>query len=94
MAEHHHPHHRHQNQYQHQLETANQIASGILQTLWYICWPIGVSLYYVAVTIFSLLKLLYRPLGFLLQPLVYLGRFILACLAAPFHFLVRFEVSK
>ena len=74
-------------------------ASGIyitntLSILWYICWPVGVLLYYLAIAVLTMIKLLYQPVGFLLQPLVYVGRFLLACLIAPFRLLVKFEVSR
>ncbi|KAF2766715.1 hypothetical protein EJ03DRAFT_174048 [Teratosphaeria nubilosa] len=59
--------------------------------LWYICWPIGIILYYLVFVAIFLAKLLYRPVGFLLQPIVYLGRFTAACIAAPFQLLARLE---
>ncbi|KAK5133165.1 hypothetical protein LTR08_008101 [Meristemomyces frigidus] len=62
-----------------------------LSILWYICWPVGVFLYYLAIAVLTIVKLLYQPVGFLLQPLVYVGHFILACLIAPFRLLVKFE---
>ncbi|KAK5121995.1 hypothetical protein LTR85_004567 [Meristemomyces frigidus] len=62
-----------------------------LTVLWYICWPIVIILYYLAVAVLFIIKLLYRPVGFLLQPLVYFGRFLLACSIAPFQLLAKFE---
>jgi len=59
--------------------------------LWYICYPIGITIYYVALGLLFVLKLLYRHVAFLLQPLVYFGQLILACLIAPFELLGRFE---
>lgn len=56
--------------------------------LWYICWP----LYYIATGVLYILKLLYWPVDFLLQPFVYLGRFLFACCLAPFQLLVKLEV--
>ena len=88
MAEHDGDVRRHQDQ----LQAAYKVASSVVLALWYILWPIGVFVYYLAIAILSLVKLLYRPVGFLLQPIAYLGRFILACLVAPFHQLVKFEV--
>ena len=64
-----------------------------LTVFWYICWPIAILIYYIAVAVLFILKLLYQPVGFLLQPVVYLGRFLLACLVAPFRLLVKLEVS-
>lgn len=72
---------------------ANVYLANTLTVLWYICWPIGILVYYVAIAVLSILKLLYRPVRFLLQPFVYLGRFVLACMIAPFQLLVKFEVS-
>ena len=61
--------------------------------LWHICWPVGLFIYYLAIAALTIIKLLYQPVGFLLQPFVYIGRFVLACLIAPFRLLVKFEVS-
>ncbi|KAK4543153.1 hypothetical protein LTR36_005931 [Oleoguttula mirabilis] len=74
-----------------QHKRAEVYLANALTILWYICWPVGMLLYYLAVAVLFVLKLLYRPAGFLLQPFVYLGRFIVACLIAPFQLLVRFE---
>lgn len=60
---------------------------------WWICYPIGLVLWYLAVVVLFVLNLLYRPVAFLLQPLVYLGRFILACLVFPFTLAARLEAS-
>jgi hypothetical protein len=60
--------------------------------LWWICWPIGILIYYVAITIIAILKLIYWPIAFILQPVVYLLRFIAAILALPFRALVKLEV--
>lgn len=57
-------------------------------------WAVGAVLYYLAVGVFFILKLLYRPLAFLLQPVVYFGRFIYACIVAPFRLLVKLEVCS
>jgi hypothetical protein len=61
--------------------------------LYCICWPIGSLLYYLSITIVAILKLIYWPIAFLLQPVVYLLRFIVAILALPFRALVKLEVS-
>ncbi|KAF2171106.1 hypothetical protein M409DRAFT_64062 [Zasmidium cellare ATCC 36951] len=58
---------------------------------WWICYPIGVVVWYLAVVVLFILNLLYRPVAFLLQPFVYLGRFILACLVFPFTLAARLE---
>jgi hypothetical protein len=60
--------------------------------LWWICCPIGILIYYVAITIIAILKLIYWPIAFILQPVVYLLRFIAAILALPFRALVKLEV--
>lgn len=65
-----------------------------LTVLWWICWPVGITLYYLAITVLTLLKLLYWPVAFVLQPVVYFLRFIAACLALPFRALVKLEVSQ
>lgn len=60
---------------------------------WWICYPIAVVLWYLAVVALFVLNLLYRPVAFLLQPIVYLGRFTLACLVFPFTLAARLEAS-
>jgi hypothetical protein len=52
------------------------------------------AIYYIAFGILLVLKLLYRPLEFILLPVFYLLRFIGSCLIAPFQFLARFEVQS
>lgn len=65
----------------------------ILTILYWIVWPVIIILYYIVTALVATLKLLYWPIGFLLQPVVYLGRFILACLALPIRALIKLEVS-
>lgn len=72
----------------------NKYLAGTLTVLFWISWPIYIVLYYIAITIFAILKVLYWPIAFVLQPVVYLLRFIAACLALPFRALVKLEVSK
>lgn len=62
--------------------------------LYWISWPIGIVLFYLFVTVVAILKLIYWPIAFVLQPVVYLLRFIAACLALPFRALVKLEVSR
>jgi hypothetical protein len=71
----------------------NKYLAGTLIVLFWIGWPIYMVVYYLAITIFAILKLLYWPIAFVLQPVVYLLRFIAACLALPFQALVKLEVS-
>lgn len=59
-----------------------------------VLWYLGLPLYYLAVPVLFVLRQLYRPLAFLLLPVIYLARFILACIIAPFQFLARFEVRQ
>ena len=75
-------------------ERASHYLANTLKVLGYIAWPIAITLYYITSGVAFVLKLLYWPLGFLLQPLVFLGRFILACFLAPFQLLVRLEVRQ
>lgn len=67
--------------------------SWLLTILWWICYPIGILIYYIFTFVLNVLHLLYRPIAFILQPVVYLGRFIFAVLALPFRLLARLEVS-
>lgn len=68
------------------------VLAWIFTILYWIIWPIVVVLYWLFTAVVAALKLLYWPIGFLLQPVVYLGRFIAACLALPFRALVKLEV--
>ena len=54
---------------------------------------IGHAVYYLAFSLFFVLRLLWQPLEFLLLPVLYLGEFFLRCFLAPFRFLAKFEVS-
>jgi hypothetical protein len=67
------------------------------RVIYWIVYPIGIALYhlvyYLAFAGLFIFKLLYRPLEFILLPLVYLVQFLFACLLAPFQFLARFEVG-
>ena len=73
--------------------TKNKYLAGTLTVLFWVCWPIYIILYYISITILTILKLLYWPIAFVLQPVVYLLRFITACLALPFRALVKLEVN-
>jgi hypothetical protein len=61
--------------------------------LYWISWPIGIALFYLFVAVIAVLKLIYWPTAFVLQPVVHLLRFITAVLALPFRALVKLEVS-
>jgi hypothetical protein len=60
--------------------------------LYWISWPIGIVLFYLFVAVVAILKLIYWPIAFILQPVVHLLRFITAVLALPFRALVKLEV--
>lgn len=64
--------------------------------IWTICKLVLLAVYYIlcylALGIVFISKLLYQPVGFLLQPVLYLGRFVLALLLVPFQLLVKLEV--
>lgn len=60
--------------------------------LYWISWPIGIALFYLFVAVVAVLKLIYWPIAFVLQPVVHLLRFIAAVLALPFRALVKLEV--
>jgi len=59
---------------------------------WYICWPTWLAVYYLAVALLVVLKLLYQPIAFVLQPVVYFAKIIGTCLAFPFRLLAKLEV--
>ena len=60
--------------------------------LYWISWPIGIVLFYIFVAVVAILKLIYWPIAFILQPVAHLLRFITAVLALPFRALVKLEV--
>ncbi|KAK3673649.1 hypothetical protein LTR78_006554 [Recurvomyces mirabilis] len=61
----------------------------------YVIWPIGLVVYYVllylAIAILFLAKILYTPVGWLLQPIIYMGQFLLIVLWTPFRLLAKLE---
>ncbi|KAM3417350.1 hypothetical protein BST61_g5601 [Cercospora zeina] len=63
------------------------LASGLY---WLAC-SIAILLRTTAYAVLWLLHLLWRPIAFALQPLIYLGSFLLACLALPFRAVVQLE---
>lgn len=75
------------------VERMNVYLSWTITVLYWIFWPVGKLLLYLAILVLTTLKLLYRPVAFLSLPLLYLGRFMLVCLAAPFQLLAKLEVS-
>ncbi|KAK5111220.1 hypothetical protein LTR62_005248 [Meristemomyces frigidus] len=66
----------------------------VLAAVVYILRPVVLLVYYIAlylaIAVVSLAKLLYAPIGFLLQPVVYLLRFLLACTLTPFRLLTLY----
>ncbi|SMY27186.1 unnamed protein product [Zymoseptoria tritici ST99CH_1A5] len=59
--------------------------------LYWIVYPIGLTLWYIAQVLIQLLQFLVRPIAFLLQPVFYLGAFLLNCLLLPFRAIAKFE---
>lgn len=64
----------------------------VYPSLYWVVYAVGWVLKTIAFTVLRLLRLLYRPVAFTLQPVVYLTQFLLACLALPFKAVVKFEV--
>ena len=64
--------------------------------LWWVVYPVVIGIYYlfyyITFAVLFVVKLLLKPIAFVLAPIIYLGQFVLACLAAPFHFIAKFEV--
>ncbi|KAK4621700.1 hypothetical protein CLAFUR4_07602 [Fulvia fulva] len=58
---------------------------------YWICWPVVSVLWYLALAVFFVVKILYWPVAFLLQPVFVFGRVVLNVLATPFRLLVRFQ---
>ncbi|EME43678.1 hypothetical protein DOTSEDRAFT_174645 [Dothistroma septosporum NZE10] len=58
---------------------------------YWICAPIGWVLWYILLAVLFIIKILYWPVAFLLQPVFIFGRVILNILAAPFRLLVQFQ---
>lgn len=65
-----------------------------ITALGHVLRPITVVVYYLAIAVVVIVKVLSRPLGFLLQPVVVFGRLLTACLIAPFQLLAKFEVKQ
>lgn len=72
----------------------NPALAVVYVSLYWLIYAIAVLLKNIAFALLWLLHLLYRPIAFTLQPVVYLGQFLLACLALPFKALVKFEVHS
>ncbi|CAK1366473.1 hypothetical protein CB0940_09149 [Cercospora beticola] len=70
-------------------------AAAILPTLasgaYWLVYFIVIVLRTIAYALLWLLNLLWRPIAFTLQPILYLGNFLLACLALPFRAIVKLE---
>lgn len=68
------------------------------QVISWIVWPIWKSVYFVlSYTVYALtalIRLVLQPIVFLLQPIIYFGRFVFATISFPFRFLARFEVGQ
>ncbi|QIW99013.1 hypothetical protein AMS68_004531 [Peltaster fructicola] len=62
-----------------------------LTTLGWISYPFGLVLYYVAIILLFIGKLLYGPISTFLQPFIYVGRFFLFLITLPYHLLAKFE---
>jgi len=75
------------------LTTMRVVLDWTLTISWYIVYPIWIAIYYLAVVLLAILQFLYRPIAFILQPVVLLGRFIAACLALPFRLIAKLEVT-
>ena len=77
--------------------SSKDIAGWLWKAIYWTVWPIGISLYYVlyyaSFAVLVVLRLLYRPLEFILLPVFYLLQFVLNLLLAPFQVLAKFEVS-
>ena len=76
--------------------TTKELLQWIGKAAYWIVYPIAITIYHTAYYIsfgaVFVVKLLYRPLEFILLPVVYLAQFIFNCILAPFRFLARFEV--
>jgi hypothetical protein len=72
------------------------LAGWAAKVFYWTLWPIGIGiyylLYYISFVVLFVLRLIYRPLEFILLPVFYLLQFVLNCLLAPFQFLAKFEV--
>ncbi|WPH00796.1 Hypothetical protein R9X50_00362600 [Acrodontium crateriforme] len=59
--------------------------------VWCIGYPIGLVVYFAAVVVLFVARLLYRPVAFLLLPLLYVAHFLLAAAVTPFQLLAKLE---
>jgi hypothetical protein len=60
--------------------------------IYWIGHAIGLALYYISQLIIRLLSLLISPVAFVLQPVFYLGAFVLNVLLLPIRAIQKFEV--
>lgn len=78
--------------------SSKDLAGWIWKGIYWTFYPIGISLYYVvyyvSFVVLFVLRLLWRPLEFILLPVFYLLQFVLNLLLTPFQFLARFEVGS
>lgn len=76
----------------------NDLAGWLWRGIYYTFRSIGLVIYYivycVSFAVLFLLRLLWRPLEFILLPVFYLLQFIFNLLLAPFQFLAKFEVCS
>jgi hypothetical protein len=71
----------------------NIYVSWSLTGLYYLVYPVYFLLYFITLTLKTLLTPLSSVLLFILQPLFLFARLLVYCIVAPFHFLARFEVN-
>lgn len=76
------------------IATMNIYLAWALTISWYIVWPVWLAVYYLAGALLVVLKLLYQPIAFILQPVVYFGKIVATCLAFPFRLLAKLEVPS
>lgn len=61
---------------------------------YWLVYSVGFILKNIAFAVWWVLRLIYRPIAFTLQPVVYLLRFLLTCLVLPFKALAKLEVGS
>ncbi|KAF2208598.1 hypothetical protein CERZMDRAFT_101346 [Cercospora zeae-maydis SCOH1-5] len=74
-----------------QLLGATALLPALAGGLYWLVYSVAIILRTISYALLRLLHLLWRPIAFVLQPLVYLANFLLACLALPFRAIVKLE---
>lgn len=74
-------------------EQTRELLASLLSAAWWTGYSVALVLWYILIAMSFVAQLLYRPIAFVLSPLIYIGRLILACVVFPFDVIAKFQVS-